>query len=230
MRGAPKNVVPFPTPPTAALPPERPRPSSVPHGGDGAALPDLLEAIDLAPVALLVHDRGVILRANDPAKALMNATEERPLEGRNVMEFVTDRSRKLVRDRYDTLHEAPRRMDPVEYEIVRIDGERIDVEMASRSFLHEGHLLVMTVLKDITVRKEAQRENERLIEELTAVLERVGRLEGILPICSGCKKIRDEHGHWRQVEEYVAKRTAARFSHSFCPDCMKRIYPGPEAP
>lgn len=50
-------------------------------------------------------------------------------------------------------------------------------------------------------------------------------LKGLLPICSFCKKIRDERGGWRQLETYIADRSAARFSHTFCPDCGRRHYP-----
>jgi len=50
-------------------------------------------------------------------------------------------------------------------------------------------------------------------------------LEGLLPICSFCKRIRDEEGEWRQMESYIAARSGARFSHTFCRDCGQRHYP-----
>jgi hypothetical protein len=54
--------------------------------------------------------------------------------------------------------------------------------------------------------------------------QRVQQLEGILPICAGCKAIRDEQGNWTQLEGYITKHTPAQFSHSFCPDCYKAFY------
>lgn len=51
-------------------------------------------------------------------------------------------------------------------------------------------------------------------------------LEGMLPICGFCKRIRDESGEWRQLERYIAEHTEAQFSHTFCPDCGKRHYAG----
>jgi hypothetical protein len=51
-------------------------------------------------------------------------------------------------------------------------------------------------------------------------------LEGILPICSSCKKIRDEKGDWHNIEDYIGTRSEADFSHSICPVCAKRLYPG----
>lgn len=54
--------------------------------------------------------------------------------------------------------------------------------------------------------------------------QRVKQLEGILPICAGCKAIRDEQGNWTQLEGYLTKHTPAQFSHGFCPVCFKAYY------
>ena len=50
-------------------------------------------------------------------------------------------------------------------------------------------------------------------------------MSGLLPICAGCKKIRDDKGYWNQVEGYIQNHSEARFSHGMCPDCMKKWYP-----
>ena len=54
--------------------------------------------------------------------------------------------------------------------------------------------------------------------------QRVRMLEGILPICSRCKSIRDEHNNWVQLEGYISTHSAAQFSHGFCPQCFKEYY------
>jgi hypothetical protein len=51
------------------------------------------------------------------------------------------------------------------------------------------------------------------------------KLSGLLPICASCKKIRDDKGYWNQIESYLLERSEAEFSHSLCPDCMKKLYP-----
>ena len=63
------------------------------------------------------------------------------------------------------------------------------------------------------------------VRELSRALEEVKTLQGILPICSFCKKIRDDQGYWSQVEAYVTRHSGAQFSHSICPECMKKHYP-----
>jgi DNA-binding response OmpR family regulator len=61
------------------------------------------------------------------------------------------------------------------------------------------------------------------VAELEEALEQVQQLEGLLPICAYCKKIRDDGQYWRQVDEYIAHHTKVRFSHGICPDCMERV-------
>jgi sigma-B regulation protein RsbU (phosphoserine phosphatase) len=63
------------------------------------------------------------------------------------------------------------------------------------------------------------------IEELRLALDQIKTLRGILPICANCKKIRDDQGYWSQVEVYVRDHTEAEFSHSICPECIKKLYP-----
>jgi tetratricopeptide (TPR) repeat protein len=62
--------------------------------------------------------------------------------------------------------------------------------------------------------------------ELSAALSEVRTLEGLIPICANCKKVRDDRGFWEAVETYVADRSDANFSHSICGDCGPRLYPG----
>jgi sigma-B regulation protein RsbU (phosphoserine phosphatase) len=68
-----------------------------------------------------------------------------------------------------------------------------------------------------------QRSLTQNIEELKEALKRVKQLSGLLPICSYCKKIRDDSNYWQQVESYVMHHSEAQFSHSICPSCYESI-------
>ncbi len=68
-------------------------------------------------------------------------------------------------------------------------------------------------------------QNSLTHSKLKDALEEIKTLRGIIPICSGCKKIRDDKGFWQQVEVYIREHSDAEFSHSLCPDCMKKYYP-----
>lgn len=74
-------------------------------------------------------------------------------------------------------------------------------------------------------RMEAYKEKEDLIIQLQGALNKVKTLSGFLPICASCKKIRDDKGYWKQIEEYIRDHSEAEFSHSICPGCLKKLYP-----
>lgn len=63
------------------------------------------------------------------------------------------------------------------------------------------------------------------VSELQEALDRVEQLQGLLPICMHCKKIRDDENRWHRVETYIAKRSAAEFTHALCEECREMHYP-----
>lgn len=82
----------------------------------------------------------------------------------------------------------------------------------------------LAVLADIE-KEKANLELLKANRELTEAMERISTLEGILPICAGCKSIRDGDDVWHPVEEYIGKRSKAAFSHSYCPHCLQVYHP-----
>jgi PAS domain S-box-containing protein len=89
----------------------------------------------------------------------------------------------------------------------------------------EGESRVVVISRDVTGRKVGEEERESHIILLQHALDNIKTLRGLLPICSHCKKIRDDQGQWHTVETYVKDRTEADFSHGICPDCLNRHYP-----
>ncbi|MFA5846094.1 MAG: transporter substrate-binding domain-containing protein [Thermodesulfovibrionales bacterium] len=94
----------------------------------------------------------------------------------------------------------------------------------------EQGILEGTIM-DITERKNAEEvlqryfsELEKSNKELQEAIAKVKTLSGMLPICSYCKKIRDDKGYWKQVEVYISEHTDTMFSHGMCPDCAKKAY------
>jgi hypothetical protein len=67
------------------------------------------------------------------------------------------------------------------------------------------------------LRRTLYEENEKALQEIKI-------LSGFLPICSSCKKIRDDKGYWNQIEVYIRDHSEAEFSHGICPDCAKKLY------
>jgi len=107
--------------------------------------------------------------------------------------------------------------------------------VASALFLGPLNVLGIAILRlmNRTKRREylalkdarrLNRDNELLIHELQSALAEVKTLQGFLPICSKCHKIRDDKGYWERIENYIQDRTHAQFSHSLCPECTREIY------
>jgi PAS domain S-box-containing protein len=78
---------------------------------------------------------------------------------------------------------------------------------------------------EISERKRAEEEREKLIIELQESISKIKILSGLLPICSSCKKIRNDFGYWEQIETYISDHSEADFSHGICPECAQKLYP-----
>ena len=121
-----------------------------------------------------------------------------------------------------------RRIKELEEEAV--ERERIEEELREsnrrlqvaydQSIVYAQHLN-----EEISERKRVEAERERLVRDLKVALAEVKTLSGLLPICASCKKIRDDKGYWRQIEIYIRDHSEAEFSHSICPECVKKMYP-----
>ncbi|MBU1054829.1 MAG: DUF3365 domain-containing protein [Proteobacteria bacterium] len=81
-----------------------------------------------------------------------------------------------------------------------------------------------TLMSNITKKKKMENDRKKLINELQEALENIKTLNGLLPICAQCKKIRDDKGYWNQIETYIENHSDALFSHGLCPDCMDKLY------
>lgn len=75
-----------------------------------------------------------------------------------------------------------------------------------------------------------RRKKSLLIKDLQRAVNEIRTLKGIVPICSSCKKIRDDKGFWNQIETYVRDHSEAEFSHGLCPDCATTLYPDVQFP
>lgn len=107
------------------------------------------------------------------------------------------------------------------------DGTVTDVEVHCYPILDENGELAQMIeyCIDISERKRAAEERERLIADLQRALAEVKTLGGLLPICASCKKIRDDKGYWNTLELYISEHSGAEFSHGICPECAERLYP-----
>jgi len=87
-----------------------------------------------------------------------------------------------------------------------------------------NHLLSYSLVAVVTGRlKLAFQGEQTLRENLDLTLKNVKELEGLLPVCAWCKKVRNDEGYWQELEAYLQPRTKAAFSHGICPECAARL-------
>jgi PAS domain S-box-containing protein len=109
---------------------------------------------------------------------------------------------------------------------IRKDGSTFPVAVISAPIIEDEKIVAsVTAFQDISAMKRIEREREYLIARLQQSLAAIKTLQGILPICSYCKKIRDDKGAWKQMEFYISEHTDAQFSHGVCVECLKKIDP-----
>ncbi len=95
------------------------------------------------------------------------------------------------------------------------------VRKGAQDYLFKGDLSSTAIIRCIRYAIERQ----RLTTELRLALDHVRQLQGMLPICSICKNIRDDKGYWNRIESYFSEHSNVLFSHGLCPECAKIHYP-----
>jgi two-component system cell cycle sensor histidine kinase/response regulator CckA len=188
-----------------------------------AHLASIVETCDDAIISQTLG--GTILSWNSGAEQMFGYKAE-DMVGESIENLVP-------RDQHDEISgirdviESGRRVERIETVRLRRDGTGIDVSITVSPIKNsDGNIQgASIILRDITERKRQEKERLRLIEELTEALKRVKTLNGLLPICASCKKIRNDGGYWEQVETYIRSRSNAEFTHGICPDCVRQLYP-----
>ncbi|MDB6064648.1 MAG: putative sensor protein [Pedosphaera sp.] len=168
---------------------------------------------------------GTIVSWNTGAERVYGYTADE-VRGRSISILIPHYRPEEFPQLYDKIKKGGR---TERYETVRIrkDGTTIDVSLTLSPIKDStGKVIgVSAIERDITARKREDAERLKLIEELTDALAKIKTLRGLLPICSSCKKIRDDRGYWQKVESYIMDHTNAEFTHGICPDCLRRLYP-----
>lgn len=139
---------------------------------------------------------------------------------------------KILSEEVSQFEKSPQKIKTMELEMKHQTGRSYWVEIRAKLFqLPEGELKLIGVSKDITERKKAEQEKEdtivrlgKLAAENERLLKENNILTGLLPICSGCKRIRDDKNKWWPLEAYVREHTDADFTHTICTDCNEIFY------
>jgi PAS domain S-box-containing protein len=168
--------------------------------------------------------QGRILDANPALVEMLRYPDLASLLGVSIADLYVD---PTAYAQWQQLMERDGVVHQFEAHLHAFGGQDCWVENSARAIQSSpgGPLVYEGSLENQTERKEAEDERERLIAELQDALAKVKTLSGLLPICAACKKIRDDNGYWNQIEEFIQTHSEAEFTHSFCPDCMRNLYP-----
>ncbi|MBI2681890.1 MAG: PAS domain S-box protein [Acidobacteriales bacterium] len=180
---------------------------------------------DNSATAIYIHDGKHFLYVNPAGCRLVGYTLQEMMAISDVWKVMAPEDRAVGKQRVSD--RVSGRLGPSrnEYKALRKDGSVIWVDLSAASFEYGGKTGIVGSAIDITERKNAEAEREKLIAELQAALAQVKTLSGLLPICANCKKIRDEKGEWAQIESYIHRHSDATFTHGICPECAQRLYP-----
>jgi PAS domain S-box-containing protein len=123
-----------------------------------------------------------------------------------------------------TPYERTGTQDLFEQELKRKDGTTFWAETQTSFVLDENGVPqgMRTLIRDITARRKAENERQRIVIELQDALKSVRQLRSLLPVCSDCKRIRDDAGEWTDLETYVRQASGSDFADTVCTDCDSR--------
>jgi PAS domain S-box-containing protein len=171
-------------------------------------------------------DAGGRFTLVNPMAARIMRYPEHQLVGRHFAELIDPGHRAAALQFYTRQFKERRPHSYYEFPAVTGTGTIVWFGQNVRTLFDDGGQVTgfEAVARDITERKELERERERLIAELREALLNVKVLRGLLPICSCCKKVRNDGGYWQQIEIYLREHTHAEFTHGLCPDCLDRYY------
>ena len=201
----------------------------------------LVDIIDFLPDATLVIDReGKVIAWNHAMEAMVGVKAKDMLgkgnceyaipfygERRPILIDLVTQPQEEIEKRYAHIEKRPGGALMGESYIPNLKGGELYFFGAAAPLNDQKGNIVGAIecIRDITERKRMEEEREKLIHELQEALANIKTLRGLLPICSHCKKIRDDKGYWNQIESYIRDHSGAEFTHGMCPECMKKLYP-----
>ncbi len=177
---------------------------------------------------------GNLIYVNTVTESLLGYSQDEII-GKSVKDFIHPNDAKDIGQDIARLLETQKNPPARDIRLLHKNGSTLHVNV--KGFLVEarGKKYIGAILRPIDEQlkmnekiKYYQLNLESLVQKRTISLEKtlseVQTLNGILPICSHCKKIRDENGYWEQLEMYIRERSKAEFTHCICPDCAKKHY------
>lgn len=184
----------------------------------------------IGDAVIATNSEGAVTLMNPMAETLIGLTSGEAVgkDIEDILSIVDERTRDPLRNLKINLLGTGLIANPsCRWTVLDAEGKKTPVKITGAPIRdHRGDEKgLVLVFRDISLQRQAEKEKDSLIAELEAALADVKKLSGLLPICSSCKKIRDDNGYWNQIEAYIKENSEADFSHGICPECTKLLYP-----
>lgn len=173
-----------------------------------------------------VDNDGVFIFVNHMSKKILGLAPQ-DCVGKLAFDFIHPDDKEPTKKWFNNIIAIRKKSSVIENRQVSQSG-KIHHMLWTSNFNYDssGNLIgVNGIARDISDRKIAEADRDRLIAELRESLLKIKTLRGLLPICTSCKKIRDDKGYWNQIESYIRNHSEVVFSHGICPECAKKLYP-----
>jgi PAS domain S-box-containing protein len=159
-------------------------------------------------------------------KMLGYTTQE--LTGRDLKGLLYSEDREITLTQTARLMGGDIPLFQMEKRCIKKNGDTLWTNMISTALRNQdGEVLYgLCMIEDISNRKLAEQERERLIQALQIAMANIKTLKGLLPACAWCGKVRDDDGYWKKVETYIQEHSEASFTHGICPECLRKNDPG----
>jgi hypothetical protein len=165
-------------------------------------------SFDYFPMELCAWQKSVAAHLEVPQSQFINA----------IYQWMLDRHQDMVQLSQEPVHERLLQMEST------IVGQISQLNQEVTNITRELQQKNQALLEAMEAQCRSEAAKEELIGRLQDALQQVKTLSGLLPICSSCKKIRNDKGYWQQLEGYIREHSEAEFTHSICPECMEKLY------
>lgn len=177
------------------------------------------------PVPVFYKDREGIYQGFNKAYEVFFGKNKDQLIGKSVFDISPRELAQIYHTKDKELFDSGG-IQHYESRVKNATGEMRDVVFDKSIYTDNNGKTIGLIgtVSDITEQNRIEKEREKLIDELQNALAEIKTLKGIVPICSNCKKIRDDEGYWNILESYIQQHSDASFSHSICPECSDALY------
>ena len=166
--------------------------------------------------------RALQILESEPVHVIVTDMQMPHMDGMELLKTVKDRWPDIIRIVLSAHVSSPRLLDAINTgEVYRYLTKPLQAPEEVCSILRDA--IELFSLRH--ARQEMTRQLEERNRQLENTLAQVRQLQGMLPICAACKKIRDDKGYWQQIEDYIIEHSEVIFSHGLCPSCAHRLYP-----